>query len=337
MSIVTNDIKSDLQTLKFDLSKLSETEIVELELFNVLSDSKGLIREMCSHLMKAGGKRVRPLLVLYSGLLFSDMSPELLRVATAAELIHMASLVHDDIIDNSSLRRNKPSINKVWGNHFAVLCGDYLFAKAFEILSDSRLLRSMGYMVNAIQNMCYSEIKQACSRFKTDISIEEYYELISGKTAVFLECCCKSGAFIGGANELQIKIIAEYGLNLGLAFQIIDDILDFCGDVKIMGKPRGEDLRQGNITLPLILLFKNKKYEHVYEKIFEGLINEESPSELTIENLASVLKESGAINEGYRIASSHIDKAKQSLRLLPDSRHMELLLKLADMLQTRIN
>lgn len=337
MSTVKNGIKSGLKTIKFDLSKLPEAEIIGLELINVLSDSKGLIGEMCNHLLKAGGKRVRPLLVLYSGLLFSDMSPELLRVATAAELIHMASLVHDDIIDNSSLRRGKPSTNKVWGNHLAVLCGDYLFAKAFEILSDDRLLRSMNYMVNAIHNMCHSEIKQAYSRFKTDISIEEYYELISGKTAVFLECCCKSGALIGGANELQSKIIAEYGLNLGLAFQIIDDILDFCGDVKIMGKPRGEDLRQGNITLPLILLFKNKKYEHLYKKIFKELINQESPSELTIENLALILKESGVINEGYRIASSHIDKAKQSLRLLLSSRHMELLLELADMLQARIN
>jgi len=308
-------------------------EKVETELYNELSDSKGPIREMCSHILNAGGKRLRPLLVLYCGMLFSDPGEMLIKAAAAAELIHMASLVHDDIIDNSMLRRNRPSLNCIWGNNFSVLCGDYLFAKAFGILSRNRLLRSMDLMVEAIQNMCYGEILQAEDRFRQDIDADAYYNRITKKTAVFISCCCKSGACIGGGSDIQVDIIGEYGLNLGLAFQIIDDVLDFCGRSDIMGKPKFEDLSQGNITMPVIFLLANGKYGNWMREI----IRQRDFSEHVMDQVYRALLESGAIGDCMKLAEFHIEKAKRCLKGLPNSPKKELLYDMADTLKTRKN
>lgn len=332
MRIIPQEMKSSLQSLKFNLNSVPDMEIVEVELYNALSDSKGSIREMCSHVLNAGGKRVRPMLVLYSGMAFSKPAIELVNAAVAAELIHMASLVHDDIIDDSALRRNKPSANKIWGKHFSVLCGDYLFAKAFGILSGNRLIRSMDFMVYAIQNMCHGEIQQAAGRFQ-EVSMEEYYERITQKTAIFLECCCKSGAAIAGANDLQVQLMGEYGLNLGLAFQIIDDIMDFCGDPAVMGKPKYEDLRQGNITMPAILLFKDDRYGEWIREI----AGKKQWTRQILDEVAAVLETTGIIEKSFEAAAVHIDKAKHCLSLLPESANIEFLNNVADMLQARIN
>lgn len=325
--------ESILQTIKFNSNSLASIELVEKKLNDALSDSQGAVKDMCTHILNAGGKRVRPLLVLYSGLIFSDEIDELIYAATAAELIHMASLVHDDIIDDSSLRRNKPSINKIWGKHFAVLCGDYLFAKAFGILSKNRLIKSMDYMVEAIQNMCEGEILQAENRFNHCVTLDMYYRRIAKKTAIFMQCCCKSGAAVGGADELQVRMLGEYGLNLGLAFQIIDDILDFCGDVDAMGKPGGEDLRQGSITMPLIFLMQDDRYENWIKEI----LGERNITGHHIREITRKLKETGMIEKSFKTALSHIEKAKHSLGMLAESEYTGRLYKLADMLKARMN
>lgn len=304
--------------------------LIENGLEKVLSSNEGTICDMCSHLVKAGGKRIRPLLVLYSGLVFSGLSDELVNASVAAELIHMASLAHDDIIDNSDFRRNKPSVNRLWGNHFSVLCGDFLFAKAFGILSRSRLLKSLDLMIEAIENMCVGEIMQAENKFKPDMDIDTYYKQIAGKTAVFFQCCCKSGASIGCMDEHHVKSLGEYGLNIGLAFQIIDDLLDFCGNEKTMGKPVGEDLRQGIITLPVILLLNDNKYGMSIRE----LINKKRFETQDMEIVENMFIESGAIDKAYSIAGSHIDKARRSLQKLPQTEYTGILYDLPDMLRS---
>lgn len=304
-------------------------DLIEKELERALFDSEGTISDMCSHMVKAGGKRLRPLLVLYSGLVFSELSNELINASIAAELIHMASLTHDDIIDNSDFRRSKPSVNSLWGNHYGVLCGDYLFARAFGILSCNRLIKSLDFMIEAIENMCTGEILQAENKFKHDMDIDTYYKQIAGKTAIFFQCCCKSGASTGCADEQQIKALGEYGLNLGLAFQIIDDLLDFCGNTKTMGKPVGEDLRQGIVTLPVVSLLNSSKYGRL---VREMLCRQRFESQDII-LVNSMLAESGAIDETLEIVGSHIEKARKSLQLLPQSEYVGFLYKLPDMLQ----
>ncbi|TYQ15824.1 UNVERIFIED_CONTAM: heptaprenyl diphosphate synthase [Acetivibrio alkalicellulosi] len=330
METMYNQAKADFLKSKFNSKLIPEIELIEIELFNMLSDSKGTIRDMCTKIINAGGKRIRPLLVMYSGLAFSPvLTKEIIHAATAAELIHMASLVHDDIIDNSKLRHNRASVNSSWGNHFAVLCGDYLFSKAFGVLSNTSLSKSLELMVKAIENMCQGEILQANNRYNVDIDVSTYYEIISKKTAIFIECCCISGAFVSGATKKEAEALGGYGLNMGLAFQIMDDILDMCGKTNIMGKPKFEDLQQGNITLPIIMLLKEPGYRDA--------INEVIKRDGNIEIISSILEELNIIEECYKVAVNHIKKAQNFLSFLPQSEYKTKLYDVANMLMVRSN
>jgi heptaprenyl diphosphate synthase len=322
--------KNQLPNLSVESADIS---IINQELAKVLADSQSVIGEMCNHLLHAGGKRIRPLLVLHSGMIFGEgLNPRLLQAAIALELVHMASLAHDDVIDESVLRRNQPSVNKIWGNQTAVLGGDYLFAKAFSVLAENKLIQNLNLTVKAIQEMCYGEIIQAEDHFVLQQELEDYYQRIAKKTAILLECACKSGAVVGGATEAQIEQIGAYGLNLGFAFQIVDDILDFSGDPKVMGKPKHEDLTQGNLTLPALLLLDHPQYGDWFKKLITG--KQFQVEEL--EHVDEVLVETGIIRKSFEIALSYIEKAKQNLYNLPESYHRDFLLEMADKLKMRI-
>lgn len=331
MSIAPQKIKAALNHIRNKQEASPEIKEIEYELHNALSDSEGTIKEMCSHMAGSGGKRIRPLLVLYCGAAFSRPSGNLNNAAVAAELIHMATLAHDDIIDDSQMRRGKPTLNKVWGNHSGVLCGDYLFAKAFGILSENKLYKSLSLMIEAIDSMCNGEILQAGNKFNINMDLEIYYKQIIKKTAKFLECCCKSGASIAEANEPQTAAIGKYGLNLGLAFQIIDDILDYQGNEDIMGKPKGEDLRQGIITLPLILLLGSDKYG----SMAKGIINKKIISGMDYAIISDLLVNTGFIEQSHKIALSHIDQALECLKAIPDTPYRDTLNNLAEALRFR--
>jgi heptaprenyl diphosphate synthase len=333
LKALLHETKHGLQSQKFDVNAIPHIELIEREIIKALSDSKGPIREMCMHILNAGGKRIRPMLALYSGLVFSKPTSYILSAAAAAELIHMASLIHDDIIDESAMRRNKPSINSVWGNRYAVLCGDYLFAKAFSILSHSRMISSLDYMVEAIQNMCDGEINQASDRFNSDLNVKSYYERIAKKTAILIKCCCMSGAAAAGADKRYILELGEYGLNIGYAFQIIDDIMDFCGNSTAMGKPKGEDFSQGIFTLPVLLMLENADYGNWIKETIE----KRDFTQETISKISDVMQNMGIIGQAFAVAASHIDNAKQCLGQLPRSEHVQFLYKIANMLQARTN
>jgi heptaprenyl diphosphate synthase len=330
---LAENVQLRLQSCRFDVNEMPGIALIEEELQNILADSKGTVQEMCHHILKAGGKRIRPLLVLYSGAVFVPPARELVLAAVAAELIHMASLVHDDIIDRSFLRRGKPSINKMWGSHHAVLCGDYLFARAFGVLSRYRLLAGMDYMVEAIENMCCGEIVQAEEKYNCNVTMNGYYERIALKTAIFLKNCCQTGASIAGAEKRQVEAMGEYGLNLGFAFQIIDDLLDFRGNVRETGKPKSEDLREGNITMPVIYLLSDKKYgDWMREVITTRNFNTE-----VLDRISLLLDELEITHKCFETARMHIGKAKKSLEGLPHSMELEFLEEMADLLETRVN
>jgi len=211
--------------------------------------------------------------------------------------------------------------------------GDYLFAKSFEILSKNRLIDSMQFVVEAIAKMCDGEIFQEENRFNLNQTIEDYYKRIYQKTGVLMAACCQAGAIAGKASEVEVKALEIYGRNIGYAFQIIDDILDFIGNEKILGKPTGCDLKEGHITLPILKLMENKKYKNWIQKI---LSMKENISRYN-EEIVKYLKESGAIELSYREAAMCVDMAKKSLYGIKDSPYKKIMMDLADHILLRMH
>lgn len=318
-----------------DISTLNYPGIseVEEELKFVLYKSEGLIRDMCMSLLKSGGKRLRPLMVINSSLCFSDLNASIVETAVAAELIHMASLVHDDIIDVSESRRGMRTINSFFGNHAAVLTGDFLFAEAFSMLSSYKLIKSMGYLVAAIREMCDGEIKQAGDKFKTGVTISDYFNRIAKKTGILISSCCSAGAAAANASDSYIEAMNGFGMNVGYAFQIMDDILDFTGDPKKLGKPTGIDLKDGNITLPVILLLQDNYYGLWVKKIIE----KQDISKCEIGYISELLNKTGAIKKSCEIARECINKAKSNISIIPSSIYKDILNEIADNVITREN
>lgn len=317
----------------FHADPVQGMEAVEQALHQAVSDSHHFTNRICTELIEAGGKRVRPLLVLSAAQCFGSLNQEIIYTAVACELIHMASLVHDDVIDLSKTRRNRPTLNVQIGNHASVLVGDYLFAKAFEILSTNKLLASMNLVVEAIGEMCDGEIVQASNKFNLDQKVEDYYSRIYKKTGILIAACCQAGAIVGGAEEQEIEAFREYGMNIGYAFQIIDDLLDFTGKEKDLGKPVGCDLREGNITLPILKLIKQEEYKKWLQSIFyQGNVSKSQYLEIL-----RLLKDSYALEETYQEAVVCVEKAKAALGQIKDSTNKQTLMDLADKIIHRKN
>lgn len=309
----------------------SELLFVEDQLELVLNKADGLIRQTCVSLLQSGGKRIRPLLTLYSGMCFAPLNPLMIQAAVAAELIHMASLIHDDVIDESATRRGKPTVNALYGNHAAILTGDYLFAEAFNILSTHQLLSSMTYLVEAIQAMCHGEVNQANEQFSSLVGTQDYFSRIAKKTGILLVACCQSGAILAGALADEIAQMREYGLNVGYAYQITDDILDISGDTGTLGKPVGTDLINGNITLPLLYLLENP----IYGNWLREILTTRKVTQVDLHSIKEALICSGCIEQAYATATKCIDNAKSSLITIPSSPYKSTLLDLADSILPR--
>lgn len=310
------------------ITQLQFTELlfVEDQLQGVLQKADGLIQQTCISLLQSGGKRIRPLLTLYSGMCFAPLNPLMIQAAVASELIHMASLIHDDVIDQSATRRGKPTVVSQYGNHAAILTGDYLFAEAFSILSKQQLLSSMSYLVDAIQAMCHGEVNQADEQFSNTVSTEGYFRRIAKKTGILLAACCQSGAILAGAPSEEIALMREYGLNLGYAYQITDDILDVSGDAESLGKPVGTDLVNGNITLPMLYLLEKPIYGNWLKEIMK--MRKVTPQ--GTQSIKEALISTGCIEQAYATATQCINNAKVSLDSIPSSHYKTTLLTLSE-------
>ena len=226
-------------------------QVLEEQIRQAISDDD-FIYEACEPLFK-GGKRLRPMLFLLCANAKSDFPQEKsMPLAVTLELIHTASLVHDDIIDTSKKRRGVETTNSKYGAQIAVLVGDYLFAKAFQLVAENNYGEEVSIVLSKlVKNLCVGEIMQDRSLYEVP-TLSEYYTRTNLKTAIFLSTCCRLGAIVSGMERREVENLTAYGTNLGLAFQIIDDLLDFFGDEKITGKPRGGDLKSGVITLPVL-------------------------------------------------------------------------------------
>ncbi len=333
MNIIAENLKIHTSSTFINTRSIPEIESVEQELTNCLSNLSTPMKEMCIHILNSGGKRLRPLLLFYSGKCFGSFTPQMLKAATAAELIHLASLVHDDIIDNSDLRHNRITLNSKHGNHISVLIGDFLFAKAFEILCCNQIFEGMKYFVEAIEEMCEGEILQASEIESPTLSFDHYFVRIEKKTAKLISACCKTGAAIGSSNHTYIESMGKYGLNLGYAFQIIDDILDINGDNKNLGKPVFNDLIQGNLTLPILILNQYSEYtQYINEIVERKTVSKEIQS-----IIAEGLHGTGSLNQAYHKAIEYCEAAKENLKDIPDSPHRKFLMSLPETVLARCN
>lgn len=320
------DQAQPIQTIT-SYTMVPEIKQVEDLLYETIGTDKGTIGDICTYLLKSGGKRLRPLLIILSGkTLSTDGRENLIAAGAAAELIHMASLVHDDIIDKSLYRRGQPSIHSLWGQQNAVLAGDFLFAKAFDLLVSHQLFPVLQLMVKAIQEMCRGEIIQSTELFQTNQKEEEYFQRIEQKTGTLLAACCQSGAIIAHAAREEEMALKNYGTYLGYTYQIIDDLLDFSGDSQILGKPVCQDLSQGNITLPLLYLIQDPIHGPWVKKII-------AQRELNSANCAAIVKlinDKGYLEQAKMVAVHCGDTAKEELSKIPDSIYQNMLVLIID-------
>ena len=292
------------------LEDVATKDLQELEnsVKQSVSEDK-FIYEVCAPLIN-GGKRLRPVLFLLCSKSRGFCPLEkTLPLATALELIHTASLVHDDILDNAKKRRGVPTINSMYGAQIAVLVGDYLFAKAFQLVAEGNYNAKIdSILTKLVRNLCIGEIMQDRALF-TVPTMSEYYDRINLKTADFLSTCCRLGAIIAEMEENDVEALANYGTGLGLAFQIIDDVLDFFGDEKVTGKKIGGDIKSGVINLPVIRALNVSDEADVLREI----VTRREVTDTDISDALEIIKATDAVEYCKMRADSHIDSARLSL------------------------
>ncbi|TVP82850.1 MAG: heptaprenyl diphosphate synthase component II [Alkalicoccus sp.] len=285
-----------------------------------------VLRAASTHLLKAGGKRIRPVFVLLSAQYGTYDLEEIKKVAVPLELIHMASLVHDDVIDNAEVRRGKKTIKSQWDNRVAMYTGDYIFAKATEIAAFSSYPQVHPVLSYAIEEMCIGEIEQIRDQFRTEQTLKQYLKRIRRKTALLISVSCELGALVSGASPSVQYALKWYGYYVGMAFQITDDILDFVGSEKELGKPAGSDLIQGNITYPaLYAMEKNSEFRISINRYMHN------PSEeiLEVNEAIEVIRESGAVDAAKSLADKYVEKAVRMLDIIPEEEQHASLKKIA--------
>ena len=321
----------------------SDLEQVESKLLEKTALNFDFVDIAIHHVIKGGGKRFRPVLLLLSAKACyekiassprddssaSPLSNNIHDLAAVIELIHVASLVHDDVIDEADVRRGKKSLNSKWGNKVAVLVGDYLHTKVFSILIAQKAGdKIMSTISDATMAMCEGEVIQAYRQNDFDISTDDYLKIVKLKTGALIIAACTIGALAVTDNQIVIDAMVEYGINLGAAFQIVDDLLDLVADEKVSGKQPFNDLKEGKLTLPMIYI-RNKCPEHD-RRILKRIFLSGSQSKADIDWIERLVKKYDAEDYCLRIAQEHADKAKVALGVLPDSEWRLAMQKLAD-------
>lgn len=292
-----------------------ELQAVENELSEVLKADYPILTETSTHLLNAGGKRLRPALVLFGAKFYQFDLEKVMPLAATLELIHMASLVHDDVVDASMTRRGMPTVKAMWGNRISTHIGSYLFAKSLTLIAkyEDRPLISEVLSDTSVQ-MSQGEIIQISSSFDINQSIREYFYRINCKTALLIAASAQLGAVACGAPRSIYLPLRRYGHNVGMAFQITDDILDMIAEQGQLGKPVGGDLRQGIITLPVIYALSRCEDK----KRLADLVVKVHKSDDEVDEALEIVRNCGAIEYSFNIANKHITKAKAELGKLPD-------------------
>lgn len=291
----------------------SDIEIIENELEQALNSSSHILNDASIYLLQGGGKRIRPVFVLLSAK-FGDYNIERMKnIAVPLELIHMGSLVHDDVIDDSDMRRGRETVKSQYNNRVAMYTGDFIFGKALQYVADIENPRVHRILAETMVELVNGEVIQIEDKFRLDQHLKDYFRRIKRKTALLIESSCELGAVVSGADEKIIRHLKRYGYFVGMSFQIVDDILDFTATDKQLGKPAGSDLLQGNITLPILLMKDDPRLAPYLEKVASHGLTEQERLEML-----ALVRKSAAIKEATKISNLYLQKALREVEALPN-------------------
>jgi octaprenyl-diphosphate synthase len=293
-----------------------------------MGSAVSLIPDLARHLIDSGGKRLRPLLTLSAARLGGYEGAAHIRLAAAVEFIHTATLLHDDVVDVSTLRRGKVTANIVWGNKPSVLVGDFLFSRAFQLMVETNSLRVLDILAGAAAIIAEGEVMQLKSANNLAATEAHYLQVVSAKTAALFAAAAESGAVISARPTPFVSALRDYGQNLGIAFQLVDDALDYSGRQALMGKSVGDDFREAKVTLPVILAYA--RADKPAQNFWKRAIESGQQSESDLERAITLVEETGAISETVARARHYADEARAALATLPPSEIRSALSDIAD-------
>jgi octaprenyl-diphosphate synthase len=314
--MVFTDIKSPIQ---------SDLLAVNALLREQLHSSVALVNTVAEHIIQGGGKRIRPMLVLLSAHALGYTGEKAVELAAIIELIHTATLLHDDVVDHSSLRRGSQTANAIWGNAASVLVGDFLYSRSFQMMVKLQNLSVMDILANTTNRISEGEVLQLLYVHNPDVTEDQYFDVIERKTAILFRAAGQLGALIANGDPKTIEHLANYGSHLGLAFQLIDDVIDYRADINTTGKNLGDDLAEGKPTLPLIYALKHSSSTQqalLRQTILEGKVDQ-------LPAIQEIIETTGALDYVKQRAHHAADAAIQCLSILPDSVYKTALADLA--------
>lgn len=329
--VTSQPLTGHMQPLSIFASIADDLQQVERAIEEALETPDQLLGEVSTYILRAGGKRIRPALVVLSSKFPGVDVERVIPVAVAVELIHSATLVHDDVVDHAALRRGRPTVNAKWSNQVSVLVGDYLFAKGFSLLAQTGNNRVVRLMADVVHEMSRGELAQMASYFCTEQSEADYYQRIAQKTGYLIAESCRLGAIMAGAPEDQVQALYEYGMGIGLSFQIADDLLDFQGSEAKVGKPVCGDLKTGILTLPVIHALRCSPRA----KELKALIETQRITDEDVEWVKQVLEEAGSFAYARQRAEMHLKRGVEQLKSVPDLASRPVLEELASFVLSR--
>jgi len=316
-----------LALLGDDLKKL------DLQFKKDLHSDVPLIQKVGEYVISSGGKRVRPMLLILSAYLCGYKGPRHIPIATVIEFIHTATLLHDDVVDNANLRRGLASANTLWGNQASVLVGDFLYCKSFALMVADGDLNILKLLANATTVLAEGEVLQLIYTKNPGITQEQYLDVVKCKTAILLSAACQAGAILGGSSPDRETAMLNFGMELGIAFQMVDDSLDYSASEEQFGKSIGHDLEEGKITLPLIHTLKQCAADE--KKLIVDVVKKELIDKDDMKTVFGLVDKYGGIEHSLALAKQYSDRSKKHLDIFEDSPGKAALLDLADYIVTR--
>jgi len=322
----------------FDLVR-EDLVLVERELAAQSHAAIEPVAEISGYLREGGGKRLRPALLLLAAGAAGYRGPSAIHLGAVVEMIHSATLVHDDVIDGAQTRRGRPSTNARWGNHMSVLAGDWLYMQSFEMALRERNFAVLDILINLTQNMVEGELLQLTRLGRIDLTEADAIELAFRKTACLFSGCARLGAVLGSQPQHVSEAFAEYGRNAGLAFQLVDDLLDFTASSEKLGKPVLSDLKEGKVTLPLIFALQGESVGTTSEgrRLVAKVLEERDFVSVRPDQITTLMEETGALARARSLARDYVSRAKSCLDGLPDNEYRRALLALPDFILERDN